>query len=149
MTITGTGELTILLAEDNDGHAFLLSDSIKRAGIENEILRFKDGQEALDYVSGKGADLHGAAGNYCLVLDIRMPRLDGIEVLRLIKSDPGLKAMPVIIITSSDDPKEIQLCGELGCDTYLNKPVSPEKFLEAVKKLGLEVKIREKPGLGA
>ena len=141
-----TGKMAILLAEDNDGHAWLLTDFFRQAGIANAITRFKDGQEVWEHILDKSSGIAGSAGDYLLLLDIRMPRMDGIELLRRIKNDPQLKGMPVIMITSGDDPGEIALCSELGCGGYLNKPMDFESFGGALSRLGLAVTIFGKNG---
>ena len=86
--------------------------------------------------------------SYILLLDIRMPKVDGIEVLRQIKSDPELKKLPVIIITTTDDPDEIDRCHKLGCNNYLTKPVDYEEFVRAVRQLGLFLSAVELPRIG-
>ncbi|MBI5745060.1 MAG: response regulator [Elusimicrobia bacterium] len=126
--------VTILLAEDDDGHAKLVQERLEGVGVANPVMRFKDGQETWDFLSGTGI-ANGKA--YLLLLDIRMPGLDGVEVLRRVKTDARLKTMPVIMLTTTDDPREISLCYELGCNNYLTKPVEFEKFAEVVKRLGL------------
>lgn len=143
-TIMGeTGKIAILLAEDNDGHAWLLTDFFKQAGIANELIRFKDGQEVWEFVSGR-APGRAAPADYLLLLDICMPRMDGIELLKRIKQDPRLKVMPVIMINNDDNPKEISFCSELGCGGYLNKPLDHESFARALKRLGLGMTIFDK-----
>lgn len=129
-------ELTLLLAEDDAGHALLVQECFKRAGVHNPLLRFKDGQEVWDFLSGPDAAIE-TGKSYLLLLDIRMPRMDGLEVLRRVKADPRLKSIPVIILTTTDDPKEVNLSYELGCNNYLTKPVEFEKFAEVIKRLGL------------
>lgn len=126
--------VTILMAEDDDGHAKLVQERFESVGVYNPIVRFKDGQETWDFLSGTGVEPGKA---YLLLLDIRMPGLDGIEVLRRVKQDHRLKNMPVIMLTTTDDPKEVSACYELGCNNYLIKPVVFEKFAEMVKRLGL------------
>lgn len=128
--------LTLLLAEDDQGHALLVRECFKRAGVSNPFLHFKDGQEAWDFLSGPGAGIE-TGKCYLLLLDIRMPRMDGIEVLRRVKTDPRLKTIPTIMLTTTDDPKEIGNCYELGCNNYLTKPVEFDKFSEVIKRLGL------------
>lgn len=129
-----TASKKILIAEDNDGHTWLLKDLLKRAGLSVEPLCFKDGQEAWEYISANTA---GHAGDYVLLLDIHMPKLDGIELLRLIKSSPLFKAMPVILVTCGDNPQEMAQCSRLGCAAYLSKPVELEKFKQTFKDQGL------------
>ena len=129
-------ETVIIIAEDNDGHAHLITKSLRRTGITNEILHFKDGQETLGFLHGKGERLHREKGtNYLLLLDIRMPIVDGVEVLRQIKYDK-LRKIPVIMITTTADPGEIERCYELGCSNYIVKPLDYEKFNAAFKQLG-------------
>jgi CheY-like chemotaxis protein len=131
-------EVIILIAEDDDGHATLIQRNLKRAGIINEIIRFKDGQEVLDYLFQKGEGAKREKGKaLLLLLDIRMPKVDGVEVLRRVKADEELKKMPVMMVTTTDDPREIENCHKLGCNNYVTKPIDYEKFVEAVRQLGL------------
>ncbi len=132
--------VTILMAEDDDGHALLVQERFENVGVHNPIIRFKDGQETWDFLSGAKPGLEAGKG-YLLLLDIRMPGLDGVEVLKRVKQDPRLKSMPVIMLTTTDDPREINLCYELGCNNYLVKPVEFEKFAEVIKRLGLFLRI--------
>ena len=132
--------VTILMAEDDDGHALLVQERFELVGVRNPITRFRDGQETWDFLSGARPGLEAGKG-YLLLLDIRMPGMDGIEVLRRVKEDPRLKTMPVIMLTTTDDPREINLCYELGCNNYLVKPVEFEKFAEVIKRLGLFLRI--------
>ncbi len=136
MTAAESNAVTILLAEDDAGHSLLVQECFKRAGVNNLVIRFKDGQETWDFLSGAKAGLEPGK-SYLLLLDIRMPRLDGTEVLRRVKADPALKTIPVIILTTTDDPREIRFCYELGCNNYLTKPVEFDKFAELIKRLGL------------
>jgi len=142
-------EVIILVAEDDEGHAGLIRKNLCRAGITNEILHFCDGQEILDFLFGHAGVSHMQPGkSYILLLDICMPKVDGIEVLRQIKSDPELKKLPVIIITTTDDPDEIDRCHKLGCNNYLTKPVDYEEFVRAVRQLGLFLSAVELPRIG-
>ncbi|OGR62734.1 MAG: hypothetical protein A2X31_06370 [Elusimicrobia bacterium GWB2_63_22] len=129
--------VTILMAEDDDGHARLVQERFESVGVYNPIIRFKDGLETWAFLSGSGSPGIESGKGYLLLLDIRMPGLDGMEVLRRVKKDPRLKNMPVIMLTTTDDPKEVSSCYELGCNNYLVKPVEFEKFAEVVKRLGL------------
>ena len=132
----------ILLAEDDDGHASLVQRNLMRSGIANEMARVRNGQEALDYIHRRGSyrerDLNGPL---LLLLDINMPLLDGTAVLGAIKSDESTAKIPVIMLTTTDDPREIQRCYEMGCSVYVSKPVEYDKFVEAVKRLGLFLQI--------
>ncbi len=139
-------EVKILIAEDNEGHASLICKNLRRVNIINPIIEFKDGQEVLDFLFGNNEQLNWEeTESYLLLLDLRMPRVDGIEVLRLIKADEELKKMSVIIITSTDDPSEIEKCHRLGCSNYIMKPINYEDFVETIKKLGLFLMIVEVP----
>lgn len=134
--------LHIVLAEDDDGHATLVQRNLERAGLVNGFQRCKDGQEVLDYLRGDGA----FAGQVLketplLLLDIKMPRVDGIEVLKQIRSDPRTAKLPVIMLTTTDDPREIERCYQLGCNVYITKPVDYQAFIEAIKRLGLFLQI--------
>jgi len=141
-----TEPLVILLAEDDDGHASLVRRNLKRSGVVNEIVHVNDGQEALDYVRavGKYRDRPRVAP-MLLLLDINMPRVDGIEVLRQIKQDEKHNRIPVIMLTTTDDPREINRAYELGCSVYVTKPVAYEAFVEAVSRLGLFLQVVRVP----
>ena len=131
-------EVVILIAEDDEGHASLIIKNLERAGIKNRIIHFKDGQETLDFLFARGEGPHREkGGSYLLLLDIRMPRADGVEVLKQIKKDSELRKMPVIMVTTTDDPKEVEKCHEMGCSNYVTKPVDYEQFIEVIKQLGL------------
>lgn len=141
-------ELTIILAEDDEGHATLIKRNLNRSGLLNEIIHFKDGQETLDYLNRvKETNNDKDTIPSLLLLDIKMPKVDGIEVLRQVKMDPKLKKMPVIMITTTDDPQEISKCHELGCSNYISKPIDYDKFVDAIRKLGLFLLIVELPDL--
>jgi len=138
--------LVILLAEDDPGHAHLVQTNLKRSGVANHLVHVQDGQAALDYIHCKGnfAD-RNPNGPLLLVLDINMPRLDGVEVLARIKAAEETSKIPVIMLTTTDDPREIERCYELGCSVYITKPVQYEGFVEAVKRLGLFLQIVQVP----
>jgi len=152
--------VTILIAEDDDGHAELISDNLLGAGITNPIIRFRNGQEALDFFFNSSPS-HPAADStravprripgqsYMLLLDIRMPKVGGVEVLRQIKSDPELRNIPVIMLTTTDDPCEIQHCYELGCNCYVTKPVDYRQFSEILIRLGLFLLVVQVPVLNS
>lgn len=141
-------DVKILLAEDDDGHAALVEKNLRRAGIMNTIFRFVDGQEILDFFYQKlqGRDNFNELGSYLLLLDIRMPKVDGVQVLRTIKSDNRFKKIPIIMLTTTDSPEEIKLCHELGCSNYITKPVDYQGFIEVIKQLGLFITIIQIPG---
>jgi CheY-like chemotaxis protein len=141
--------ILIVLVEDDDGHADLVARNLKRAGVFNGVQRLKDGQEALDFVRVVGA-YAGRSGNQplLLLLDIKMPRVDGLEVLRQLKADPRTTSIPVIMLTTTDDPREIDRCYKLGCSVYVTKPVDYQAFVEAVNRLGLFLQVVRVPEYG-
>lgn len=143
-------EVTILIAEDDDGHAELIIDNLRESGVNNPIIRFADGREALDFFFAQpvGAAPRREPGRaYMLLLDIRMPKVDGVEVLRQFKEDPELKNMPIIMLTTTDDPREIRNCYALGCSCYVTKPVDYQKFSEMLTRLGLFLLVVQVPDL--
>ncbi len=142
-------EVVILIAEDDEGHAALIKKNLKRAGISNEIVHFKDGAEALDFLVGSNGGMPHRKANiaYLLLLDIRMPKVDGVEVLRQVKGHEELRKMPVIMITTTDDPREVEHCHTLGCSNYITKPIDYEKFVESIRQLGLFLMVVEVPQL--
>ena len=101
----------VLIAEDDDGHADLIIDVLQRSGVKNEILRFTDGVDLSAYLDKEGRNSGLVAGkSFLVLLDINMPRMDGVEVLQKMKADDELKNIPVITLTTTDDPREIDLC---------------------------------------
>ena len=138
--------ITIVLAEDDDGHATLVERNLRRAGFLNNFVRARDGQDALDLLTGAGEYVEKKiTGPMLLVLDLKMPRLDGLEVLRALKSSPHLARIPVIMLTTTDDPREVEKCYELGCSVYILKPIDYEAFIEAIRRLGLFLQLVKLP----
>jgi CheY-like chemotaxis protein len=138
--------LNVLIAEDDDGHAFLIEEGLRRAGVEVPILRFSDGAEILDFLHGRTEEPSFAASHpYLLLLDIRMPKVGGLEVLRQIKSDPQLHNLPVTILTTTEDPREVERCHHLQCNNYIQKPTSWEEFSGVMEKLGHFVSLLQVP----
>ena len=120
-------DVTILISEDDRGHFILMKHCLRSAGIDNEIVWLCDGQETLDFLYTHDGQLNlPPADKYILLLDIRMPKIDGIEILADIKKDERLDHLPVVIVTSSDNPDNIRRCRELGCDGYIVKPLDEE-----------------------
>ncbi len=141
-----TREVMILVADDDAGHARLIEKNLQRIGLHNSILRFENGQDILDFLfrRGTGPKLVANAA-YLLLLDIRMPKVDGVEVLRQIKANAELRKLPVIMLTTTDDPREVARCHALGCSNYIVKPVDYEKFSESIKQLGLFISLVQVP----
>lgn len=140
----------ILIADDDSGHVRLIEKNLQRAGLHNPIMRFEHGQAALDFFFRQGTGPHVRTdAAYLLLLDIRMPQVDGVEVLRRLKADAELRRVPVIMLTTTDDPREVARCHEMGCSNYLVKPVDYERFAEAIKHLGLFISLVKVPEIGA
>jgi len=136
----------ILIAEDDEGHAELITEQLRNAGVSNEIIRFRDGQELWDYLMAEGRRTpQYDGGGFLLFLDIVMPRLDGLEVLRRIKTDKQWRNLPVIMLTTTDDPREIESCYTLGCNCYITKPMEYERFTEMLKRLDLFMMVVQTP----
>lgn len=138
--------VTILLVEDDHGHALLIEKNLRRAGISNSIVRLDDGQKAVDFLFKEGAYSGGDHPSpFLILLDLNLPVLDGYQVLRRIKQNELTKAIPVVILTTTDNPREVARCYELGCNVYITKPVEYEQFSDAIRKLGLFLSIVQVP----
>ena len=142
---TSMEALRIVLAEDDDGHATLIQRNLERAGLLNAVVRLRDGQAALDYLRGGGGCAGRAPGTCLLLLDINMPKVDGVEVLRQLRADPATSSLPIIMLTTTDDPREIARCYQLGCNVYITKPVESGAFIEAIRRLGLFLQVVKVP----
>lgn len=139
-------EVVILIAEDDLGHARLIQKNIERVGLRNPIIRFENGQDLMDFLVGEGPGPHREPDTpYLLLLDIRMPKLDGIEALSRIKREPRLRKIPVVMLTTTDDPREVERCHDLGCNNYIVKPVDYDKFADAIKQLGMFIALVQIP----
>ncbi|MBC8481235.1 MAG: response regulator [Planctomycetes bacterium] len=127
----------ILIAEDDQGHFELIKRNLWRSCVDNEIINFRDGQQVLNFLFMKNGCMKREPGRgYILLLDIRMPKVDGVEVLKRMKSDSQLCKIPVIMLTTTDDVLEISRCYDLGCSFYIVKPADYSRFMEAVENLG-------------
>ena len=126
-----TVQPAVLLAEDDDGHALLTKQGLKQAGFHNPVLRFRDGQEVLDFLTGADRP----AFPMVLLLDISMPKLNGIEVLRLLRGQTIFQTMPIIMVTTTDDPEVMAQCTELGCNAFLLKLLNQQEFTMTLRKL--------------
>jgi CheY-like chemotaxis protein len=139
-------QMEILIVEDDAGHARLIEKNLTRAGMENRIRRFENGQKILDFLFRRGEAPHRAEeAPYLILLDIHMPQVDGVEVLRQIKGDSELRRIPVIMLTTTDDPREVERCHDIGCSSYIVKPVDYDKFAEAITSLGLYISLVQIP----
>ncbi|MDR3713482.1 MAG: response regulator [Puia sp.] len=131
--------IEVLLVEDDPDDAELTIRALKKHNLANHLLHVKDGEEALNFLFAKGAyektrDL--ASPPRIILLDIQMPKVNGLEVLQQVKSDPRTKMTPVVVLTSSKQDPDIQKCYALGANSYIVKPVSFERFADAIRDLG-------------
>ena len=132
-----TDNLNILLAEDDKGHATLLRKNLWRTCVDAHIIHFSDGRQLLNFLGGKGAVSEiFKTGKYILLLDIKMPGINGIDVLKKMKADPTLNQIPVVMVTTTGNPREIEYCYEQGCAFYIVKPSDYIKFMETIQYLG-------------
>lgn len=128
----------ILLVEDNPDDEALTLRAFRRHRIADELVVARDGVEALDYLAGASKNGEGGQPDLpsVVLLDLKLPRIDGLEVLRRIRSDPATKTLPVVVLTSSRQDQDIASSYELGCNSYIRKPVDFDSFMEAVGTLG-------------
>ena len=128
----------ILLAEDDENDVDLTLTALGENNLANEVDVVRDGQEALDYLFRRGAYAQRRLGDpVVLLLDIKMPKLDGVEVLRRVRKDPKLRMLPVVVLTSSREEQDLVRCYELGVNAYVVKPVAFDAFSKAVRELGV------------
>jgi CheY-like chemotaxis protein len=130
--------VTIVMIEDDEGHARLIERNLRRAGVNNEIVPFANGTAALDHLFGSDGTGHIHEGDALLILlDLNLPDMSGIDILRRVRANQYLKHAPVVVLTTTDDSNEIRRCYELGCNVYITKPVNYENFANAIRQLGL------------
>jgi DNA-binding response OmpR family regulator len=138
--------VTIVMIEDDEGHARLIERNIRRSGVNNEILPFTNGTAASRYLFGSDGSGHDHKGRPLLVLlDLNLPDMTGIEILRQVKESKYLKSTPVVVLTTTDDSVEIKRCYEFGCNVYITKPVNYESFANAIRQLGLFFSVIQVP----
>jgi len=138
--------VTIVLVEDDEGHARLIVKNIRRAGVNNEIKPFKTGLSALDFLLGEDRSGEANAGKQLLILlDLNLPDMAGIDILAQLKGNQHLKRSPVVVLTTTDDAAEIQRCYDLGANVYITKPVNYEGFANAIRQLGLFLSVIQVP----
>ncbi|MFG1377134.1 response regulator [Xanthobacter autotrophicus] len=141
-----TEHVTIVMVEDDEGHARLIEKNIRRAGVRNDILPFTDGTSAVNFLfgaDGSGRDHMGRA--LLVLLDLNLPDMTGVEILARIKQNEHLKRSPVVVLTTTDDKVEIQRCYDLGANVYVTKPVNYENFANAIRQLGLFFSVIQVP----
>lgn len=136
----------IIMIEDDEGHARLIEKNIRRAGVNNEIVAFTNGTDALSYLLGDDGDGTVCAGRHILVLlDLNLPDMTGVSILEKVKNNPHTRLSPVVVLTTTDDEREIQRCYDLGANVYITKPVDYEGFANAIRQLGLFFSVMQVP----
>lgn len=136
--MTGFEHVEILLVEDNPTDAELTTRALKKKNLANNLVWVKDGEEALDFIYSRGRYKDRVNGTPKLILlDLKLPKIDGIEVLRNLKSDARTRTVPVVVLTSSHEERDIVESYQLGVNSYIVKPVDFDKFLEMVSQVGL------------
>jgi DNA-binding response OmpR family regulator len=138
--------VTIIMIEDDEGHARLIERNIRRSGVDNEIEQFRNGTDAVNYLFGSdGTGLDHKGDALLILLDLNLPDMTGIDILRRVKENNHLKCAPVVVLTTTDDSREIKRCYELGCSVYITKPVNYESFANAIRQLGLFFSVIQVP----
>ena len=142
--------LSVLITDDDEGHATLVRRNMKRAGLQGDLIHLQDGQELLDYLYRRGRyHSRSVHGSVALLLDLNMPRLCGMAVLRRLKQDQSLARSPVFVLTTSDNPVEIDQCYALGASVCLVKPVDFGAFGDMVQRVASFLMAAKMPGEAA
>ncbi|HEY0034008.1 MAG TPA: response regulator [Devosia sp.] len=138
--------VTIIMIEDDEGHARLIEKNIRRAGVGNEIIPFTNGTDALQFLMGPDGSGENNKGRQLLVLlDLNLPDMTGVDILEKVKGNEHTKRSPVVVLTTTDDQREIQRCYDLGANVYITKPVDYEGFANAIRQLGLFFSVMQVP----
>lgn len=137
-------KVTIIMVEDDLGHARLIEKNLRRSGIMNELVHFDNGRSVVDHFLNAKLE-ENAHEKTLILLDLNLPEIDGFEVLEILKNDERTKKIPIIILTTTSNPKEIDRCYELGCNIYITKPVDYLNFSEALAKLGMMLAVVKIP----
>ena len=138
--------VTIIMIEDDEGHARLIEKNIRRAGVGNQIIPFTNGTDALQFLLGPDGSGENNKGRQLLVLlDLNLPDMTGVDILEKVKSNEHTKRSPVVVLTTTDDQREIQRCYDLGANVYITKPVDYDGFANAIRQLGLFFSVMQVP----
>jgi CheY-like chemotaxis protein len=138
--------VTIVMVEDDEGHARLIEKNIRRAGVANQIMPFTNGNAALEFLLGPdGSGLVNKGRQLLILLDLNLPDMTGVDILEKVKSNQHIRRCPVVVLTTTDDQREIQRCYDLGANVYITKPVDYEGFANAIKQLGLFFSVMQIP----
>lgn len=136
----------LLLVEDDPGHALLIQKNLRRMGIIYDIEVLGNGCDAVDYLLKQGAYTgDGSLPPVLVLLDLNLPGLNGYQVLKIIRNEHRTKLIPVVVLTTADDPEEVSLCYGLGCNMYISKPLDPEQFAETIQRLSAFLSIVKTP----
>jgi DNA-binding response OmpR family regulator len=138
--------VTIIMIEDDEGHALLIERNIRRAGVRNEIIPFKNGTDAVRYLFGSdGSGIKSSGRAFLILLDLNLPDMSGVDILKRVKENEHLKLTPVVVLTTTDDEREIKRCYDLGANVYVTKPVNYDSFANAIRQLGLFFSVIQVP----
>jgi DNA-binding response OmpR family regulator len=138
--------VTIIMIEDDEGHARLIEKNIRRAGVNNEIIPFANGTEAVNFLFGSdGTGVSNRARAMLIMLDLNLPDMSGVDILKRVKENEHLKRTPVVVLTTTDDEREIKRCYDLGANVYITKPVNYDSFANAIRQLGLFFSVIQVP----
>jgi len=138
--------VTIVMVEDDEGHARLIEKNIRRAGVANEIVAFANGTDALTFLLGDdGSGLVNKGRQVLVLLDLNLPDMTGIDILEKVKGNEHTRRSPVVVLTTTDDQREIQRCYDLGANVYITKPVDYDGFANAIKQLGMFFSVMQIP----
>lgn len=141
-----TEPVIIAMIEDDEGHARLIVKNLRRAGVHNKIVPLADGASAMAFLFGPdGSGLVNKGRPMLILLDLNLPDMSGIDILRRLKENEHLRVLPVVVLTTTDDKSEIQRCYDLGCNVYITKPVDYEKFANAIQQFGLFMYVMQVP----
>jgi DNA-binding response OmpR family regulator len=134
------------MVEDDEGHARLIEKNIRRAGVANPITEFPNGTSACEFLFGPDGSGKANRGKAMLImLDLNLPDMSGVDILRRVKGNEHLKRTPVVVLTTTDDEREIKRCYDLGANVYITKPVNYENFAHAIRQLGLFFSVIQVP----
>lgn len=138
--------VSIIMIEDDEGHARLIEKNIRRAGVNNEIIPFTSGTEALSFLFGADGSGEASSRRHLLILlDLNLPDMAGVDILEKVKANAHTRRSPVIVLTTTDDQREIQRCYDLGANVYITKPVDYDGFANAIRQLGLFFSVMQVP----
>lgn len=142
----GKSPITLVMIEDDPGHATLIEKNLRRGGISNDLIMIENGRRAIEFFTCSGEfDGHKLPDAMLILLDLNLPEVDGFEILKQLKSSPETRLIPIIILTTTDNPREVERAYELGCNIYITKPVVYDNFADSIQKLGLMLEVVKVP----